>query len=129
MGAGQSIRKFLRGLFKVNAATFTPAKQGIFVRELDAVNVVGKGEPVVVYELLGYPGEIDGELRSVVERYTLGLHAYRSQIWDEAISHFSSALSLDPADGPSQVMLDRCKNYKATPPGKDWDGAFTMVTK
>ncbi|MBW2173601.1 MAG: tetratricopeptide repeat protein, partial [Deltaproteobacteria bacterium] len=113
----------------ISDSTFIPAKQGIFVRELDAVNVVGKEEPVAVYELLGYPGEIDGELRSVVERYTLGLGAYRNQIWDEAISHFSSALSLDPTDGPSQVLLDRCKDYKVTPPGKDWDGAFTMVTK
>jgi adenylate cyclase len=125
----EGVNKVYETYTMISDSTFIPAKQGIFVRELDAVNVVGKAEPVVIYELLGYPGEIDGEIRSVVERYTLGLRAYRNQIWDEAISHFSSALSLDSTDGPSQVMLDRCKDYKVTPPGKDWDGAFTMVTK
>ncbi len=125
----EGVNKTYETYTMISDSTFIPAEQGIFVRELDTVNVVGKGEPVVVYELIGYPGEIDGELISVVERYTLGLRAYRNQIWDEAISHFSSALSLDPTDGPSQVMLDRCEDYKATPPGKDWDGAFTMVTK
>jgi adenylate cyclase len=113
----------------ISDATYIAAKDEIFVRELDTVNVVGKGEPVGVYELLGYPEEIDGDLKSVVDQYSRGIGAYRNQTWDEAISHFSAALSLDPLDGPSQTMLNRCREFKANPPDKDWDGAFTMSAK
>jgi adenylate cyclase len=113
----------------ISDATYIPAKNGIFVRQLDSVNVVGKEGPVGVYELLGYPDEIDDVLRSVVESYTQGLNAYRNQDWDEAMRSFSAALSANPHDGPSQTMLSRCKAFKVTPPGKDWDGAFVMTTK
>ena len=113
----------------ISDSTYIPAKDEIFVRELDTVHVVGKVEPVGIYELLGYPGEIDAELRSVVERYSQGLGAYRNQSWDEAIAHFSAALSTDSLDGPSQTMLNRCRYFKINPPDKDWDGAFTLTTK
>jgi adenylate cyclase len=125
----EGVNKIYGTYTMISDATYIPARNGIFVRELDSVNVVGKEEPVGVYELLGYPNEIDDVLRSVVELYTQGLDAYRNQHWDEAIRSFSAALSANPHDGPSQTMLSRCKAFKVTPPGKDWHGAFVMTTK
>lgn len=125
----EGVNKLYGTYTMISDSTYLPAKEEIFVRELDTVNVVGKGEPVVVYELLGNAGEVDGRLRSIVDQYARGLEAYRNQTWDEAMSHFSAVLSLDPADGPGQTMLNRCKNLKAAPPGPDWNGAFTMTTK
>jgi adenylate cyclase len=113
----------------ISDATYTPAKNGIFVRELDSVTVVGKEEPIGVYELLGYPDQIDDVLRSLVELYGKGLGAYRNRNWDEAMNHFSAALSTNPHDGPSQTMLRRCKDFRVSPPDKDWNGAFMMDTK
>jgi adenylate cyclase len=113
----------------ISDSTYASAKDEIFVRELDNVLVVGKEEPVGVYELLGYPGEIDDRIKSVIEKYTRGIRAYRNQIWDETIGHFSAALSIEPLDGPSQTMLNRCRDFKANPPDKNWDGAFTITTK
>jgi adenylate cyclase len=125
----EGVNKLYGTYTMISDSTYIPAKDEIFVRKLDSVNVVGKGKPVGVYELLGYSMEIDDKLRSVVERYTQGLRAYRNQSWDEAIGHFSAALSVDPLDGPSQTMLNRCEDFKVRPPGKDWDGAFAMSTK
>ena len=113
----------------ISDATYVPVKNGIFVRELDRVSVVGKEEPVGVYELLGHPEKIDDVLRSVVELYSKGVGAYRNQEWDEAMSHSSVALSANLHDGPSQTMLNRCEEYKVSPPGKDWNGAYMMATK
>jgi adenylate cyclase len=125
----EGVNKMYGTYTMISDSTYMPAKDEIFVRELDTVHVVGKEEPVGVYELLGYPGEIDGDLRSLVEQYTQGLAAYRNQSWDEAIDHFSASLSINSLDGPSQTMLNRCRDFKVTPPGTDWDGAFTMTTK
>jgi adenylate cyclase len=113
----------------ISDATYTLARNDIFVRELDSVTVVGKEAPVGVYELLGYPGKIDDVRTSVAEWYARGLAAYRNRDWSEAMSHFSSALSADPQDGPSQTMLRRCRGFESSPPGEDWNGAFTMETK
>jgi adenylate cyclase len=113
----------------ISDATYAPARNGIFVRELDSVIVLGKEEPVGVYELLGYPDEVDDVLKSLVELYARGLGAYRNRNWDEAISHFSGVLSTNPNDGPSQTMLSRCKDFKVSPPHKDWNGSFMMATK
>jgi adenylate cyclase len=113
----------------ISDATYTLARNDIFVRELDSVTVVGKEAPVGVYELLGYPGEIDDVQISVAEWYAKGLAAYRNRDWSEAIGHFSAALSANPHDGPSQTMLGRCRDFEGNPPGDNWNGAFTMDTK
>ncbi len=110
-------------------ATYTSAKDEVLVREPDNVRVVRKEEPVGVYESLGYSGKMDERITSVIEKYSRGLHVYRNQIWDEAISHFSAALSIEPLDGPSQTMLNRCTDSKSNPHSKDWDGAFTITPK
>jgi len=30
---------------------------------------------------------------------------------------------------PSTVYIDRCKALKENPPGKDWDGVWTLTAK
>jgi adenylate cyclase len=113
----------------ISDTVYSQAKNDIFVRELDRVKVVGKGEPVVVYELLGNPGEGDEAMKSLVNHYARGLLAYRDQRWDEALGHFSAALSINPQDGPSLTMTGRCRELKVRPPGKDWDGVFSATSK
>jgi adenylate cyclase len=113
----------------ISDATFRAAKDGIFARELDTISVVGKGEPLVAYELLGYAGQIDDITTAVVQHYADGLLAYGNRRWDEAMDHFSAALSRDPHDGPSLTMLNRCNAFKTRPPGDDWRGVFTLTSK
>jgi len=113
----------------IGETTYQEAGDGVFSREVDSVNVVGKQEPVKVYELLGYPGDIDDRLRETVDRYHRGLYAYRDQDWDKAAEMFNAALALSPGDGPSQSMLLRCDEYREDPPGADWNGTYTMGTK
>ena len=125
----EGVNKIYGTFTMISDATFSYAKDEIFVRELDSISVVGKGEPVVAYELIGYPDEVEDTVKSVVRHYADGLLAYRNQRWEEAVSLFSEALSLAPDDGPSQTMLSRCRAFKDSPPGKDWDGVFTMTSK
>ena len=98
-------------------------------REIDAINVVGKDEPVTIYELLGYPDDIDKDRRETLAHYAKGLNAYRNRDWDGAIASFESALAITQDDGPSKTLQSRCQAYKVSPPGKDWDGSYTMETK
>lgn len=113
----------------ISETTYKAAGDWIMAREIDWINVVGKNEPVKIYQLLGYPEDIDESLRKTVDLYAKGLSAYRDQDWNSAIISFLNALKITPGDGPSKTLVKRCDEYKKNPPGKDWDGSFSMTTK
>jgi adenylate cyclase len=113
----------------ISESSYKAAGDWVVAREIDSVKVVGKKEPVSIYQLLGYPEDIDDRLRETVDHYAEGLRAYRNLEWNKAIMSFLSALKITPEDGPSQTMLDRCEAFKKNPPPKDWDGAHTMTSK
>ncbi len=111
---------------------FTNEKvQGKFpVRELDLLRVVGKEQPVRVYELLGLsPADMPDVKKKCIEVFLKGLALYREKRWDEAIAVFQQALEIDPTDGPSQTYIGRCEDFKVLPPPENWDGVFVMKTK
>ena len=109
--------------------TFGKASNRIWGREIDAIRVVGKKEPIKVFQVMGTAEAIDEESLEMTRLYAKGLQLYRKQKWDEAAKEFNAALRIAPEDGPSRTMLQRCDAYKEKPPKADWDGAFTMVTK
>ena len=109
--------------------TYKLAKDTIDVRYLDIVRVVGKNEPVKIYQLLAKKNELSGEMEGVLENYVKGIQCYQNLNFKEAISHFQNALKLVPEDGPSLTYIDRCKIYLEQPPDSDWDGVFTFTEK
>jgi adenylate cyclase len=113
----------------VSESTFSKIGNNIVGREIDSINVVGKKEPITIYELIGYPEDVDAPRHETLDNYARGLNAYRKQDWNRALVFFNQALSAIPDDGPSKTMLARCNDYKVNPPGKDWNGAYSMLTK
>ncbi|MBI9082503.1 MAG: CHASE2 domain-containing protein [Desulfobacterales bacterium] len=113
----------------ISDTTYRGVSPNVVVRELDAINVVGKKEPVTVYEPIGYNGEVDPARVDMIDKYADGLAAYRKRDWNRAIIFFSAALAIDPDDGPSKTLLNRCNGYKTDPPPKDWNGAYSMTSK
>jgi len=99
------------------------------VRALDTIRVVGKDEPVRVFEVLGRKGEVERSKLDVIDLYQQGFQKYSEQNWDEAIALFESALKLDPGDGPSAIFADRCRELKADPPPDNWDAVHNLDAK
>jgi adenylate cyclase len=136
MGDTVNIAARLEGVNKIygiytliSDTTFAAAGNGIVTREVDSVNVVGRKEPVTIYELIGYPEDVNDKMKMTFELYEKGLTAYRKGDWDQAIKYFISALDITINDGPSKTLLARCNEYKINPPEKDWNGAYTIKTK
>jgi Adenylate and Guanylate cyclase catalytic domain len=98
------------------------AGDAIDAREIDAVRVVGKTEPVRIYELLGRKGEADSGL---TKNYELGLAHYRKGGWDEAESAFK-ALEGDTA---AKVMLGRIAYWRTNPAARPADGVWDLTRK
>jgi len=113
----------------IGDTTYHAAKNNIVAREIDSINVVGKTEPVIVYEPMNFKSQVDDDTIKKIDLYTKGLYEYRSQNWDKAIALFKNVLAITPDDGPSTTMIKRCNEFKKNPPEKDWNGAYTMQTK
>jgi len=93
-------------------------------RELDAVQVKGKHEPVTIYELL-HKGPPDPAKDAWINEFHEGLVLYKSQKWDAAIETFSKFES----DNVSRMYIKRSNEMKKNPPDPNWDGVFKMTTK
>lgn len=113
----------------ISDTTYRAAGEEVTLREIDSINVIGKSGPVSVYELIGYDEDIDRSIKETIDHYHRGLNAYRTRDWDVAMKFFNAVLEVQPEDGPSKTMLARCREFKITPPGKDWNGSFTMMSK
>lgn len=113
----------------ISQFTYEFVKDDVEVRELDRIRVVGKAEPVTIYELVGKTGELSERFREILPRFNEGLEFYKSAQWEHGLACFETILESHPEDGPSKTYLERCRNYLASPPPPGWDGVFLMTSK
>ncbi|MBK8014556.1 MAG: adenylate/guanylate cyclase domain-containing protein [Deltaproteobacteria bacterium] len=99
-------------------------------RQLGAIRVKGRVEPVLVYELLG-PQASSAALKPWVEMFHRGIELFRSRAWDDAAAAFEAARGMagDREDRASSLYLGWCAAYKASPPPPDWAGVYEATTK
>ncbi len=106
------------------------AAEHIIDRELDLLVVVGKSDPVRVYELLALKEEgVSAEMQKFLSCYHEGLRLHRLREWEAAIACLEEALKHKPGDYPAQIYIERCKMYQIAPPPHDWNGVFVLKTK
>ncbi|MDT8447891.1 MAG: adenylate/guanylate cyclase domain-containing protein [bacterium] len=125
----EGANKFYKNYSMISEFTYELAKDDIDVRELDRITVVGKDEPIVVYDLLERKGMTSGIKADVVEAYLNALKYYKAMRFKEAAILFQKVLKIDPNDGPSIVYFERCKQLMKNPPAADWDGIWRLTEK
>jgi adenylate cyclase len=135
MGDSVNLGSRLEGINKeygsniiISEYTHNVVKDVLFCRELDAVKVKGKKQPVRIYELLGEKKDAE-KWGNAVSLFEEGLSKYKQGLWDEAIECFHKVLEVRPADAPSHLYIERCEGFKKNPPEGPWDGVFTMTRK
>ncbi|MDR0554176.1 MAG: response regulator [Treponema sp.] len=105
----------------------------LLVRRLDRIRVVGITEPARIYEILALaddaPGEKPSSMRELAELFQAAFELFERRDWLAAETAFARILEPFPADGPSQLYLRRCRQYRQTPPSPNWDGVFNFSEK
>ena len=119
--------KFYGTRILVSAETRHLAGESLAFREIDTLRVIGKIEPIRVYELLGY--HVDSTAAELITLFETGLAHYRKQDWDAAETAFNACLKLFPEDRPSAVFLDRIRTFRQSPLSPDWDGVWIALSK
>lgn len=113
----------------ISGSTYEAVKSEVEVRRLDVIRVVGKKEPVPVYELIDLKGSLSDKQKELIAKYYQGLELFGNRQWKEAKKAFQDALKIVPDDSPSSTYIERCNIYAKTPPPADWDGVFELTSK
>lgn len=125
----EGVNKVYKTYLMISEFTLEQAKEDIEVRELDIIRVVGKSEPVRIYELLSKKGELSEKAQEVIKLYNQGMGHYKNRQWKKSRDYFEKVLSIDEQDGPSLVYIERCSKFLMSPPSENWDGIFSMTSK
>ncbi|MES0491583.1 MAG: adenylate/guanylate cyclase domain-containing protein [Leptospirales bacterium] len=113
----------------MNDTTYEMVKDEFETRKLDNIIVVGKQEPVTVYELIGEKNKIEPAVLELKDAYEKAFIHYEQMEWEDAISLFKQCLKINKADYPSKLFLARIKRFQEIPPPKDWNGVWRMTKK
>ncbi len=120
----------------ISDATYVEVKELVEVRQVDKLQVVGKSEPVVVYELLCEKGGLDDTTGKLVAEYNAALELFYRREWESAIAILRECEPREPfrdvapmGMSPSRGLLLRCEGYLKDPPPADWDGVNRLTSK
>ena len=103
-------------------------------RNIDKIQLVGRSKTVESVEFFGYKDKVNPEVIEMIEVFHDGLSLYYQRKWDEAILKFIQSETMEEMfkarkTNPSRVYIERCRNFKITPPNDDWDRTHTMTRK
>jgi adenylate cyclase len=94
------------------------------VREISRVAVVGRREPVVVYEPM-LPENIDAGRRAMMDTFSEALALFYQGDFTGAKTVFSTIVHEDPA---AHAYLAKCEELILNPPA-DWQGVWVITVK
>ena len=94
------------------------------LREVSRIAVVGRQEPVTVYEPM--TPETYESRRPSLEVFDRGLREYYAGRFEEAQRIFETIAAQDP---PASCYMEKCRELAAAPPGDGWSGVWVMTQK
>jgi adenylate cyclase len=108
------------GTYNMISETTWSQTQGQFLgRELGRIRVVGREQPVRVYEILGFASE---PVPGFLPDFEAGLRLCLAGRWHEALERFER----HPEDPPSLTYAAQCRKYL---PSQTWDGIWSLTEK
>jgi len=113
----------------VSEDTKNLAGPSIVFRQLDRIRVVGKSQPIRIFEIVEEKGSVDSVVEKTIEAFLEGIDRFERKDWQGALERFECALSIKADDGPSKTYRERCLSYIKNPPPENWDGVFNLTSK
>ena len=117
----------------VGSKTALAVKEKFAILELDFIMVKGKKEPEVIYAIAGREDTAHSGRFQRLRNLTIEMLAcYRSRDWEGALAAIERGRRTDDAHALEylyNLYEARIRNYQASPPPEDWNGAFALLTK
>lgn len=137
IGDGVNLASRLEGLNKLYGTQILAGsecrestKESFDWRMIDRISVMGRNQPEEIYEPLGRKGETSALRLQVASLYETAMGHYFAGDFALSIEAFEAAADEFPDDGPTAVMLQRCRKFlKSERPLSVWDGVFVAPFK
>ncbi len=121
----ETANKFFGSAIMVNDEAWQTAGDELIGRPLGKIIVVGKTEPVAVWEPLTRRSDADGQLRKFVEDFARGVELYAAGDFKTARKQFQTILT-ERDDGPARRYLQLTDQG---PDQADFDGIIRLTEK
>jgi adenylate cyclase len=125
----EGVNKIFDTTVLITENTYQQVQYTARVRELDLIRLVGRLQPIRIYELRGMDPLPQIEQDYIIDVFRDGVTAYRSKRWADALYAFRRVLRYFPTDGPSRVYTKRCLDHLENPVPADWSGVYEMEHK
>lgn len=114
----------------ISEATEELVRGRFLTRMLDRIRVLGKEQPVSVYEVFSRTDEpVPDDLHELLGSFDQIAKAYNDRDWEKAADLAEKHLQHFPEDKVATVYLERCRRFHLAPPPSDWDGVFSLESK
>ncbi len=118
----------------ISEFSYSMVKDRILVRELDRVRVVGKMQPVTIYEVVcKMESQEFQQFHELVNLFTSGMERYKEGNFQDALEFFKQSEGMEIKKvylktNPSKVYIRRCIQLIENPP-ENWQGIWTLSEK
>ncbi|MEO7742516.1 MAG: adenylate/guanylate cyclase domain-containing protein, partial [Usitatibacter sp.] len=135
LGDGVNLAARLEGLTKryqvpIVCGNRTPQSvTGIVFRELDKVRVRGRTVAERIFEPLGREGNVAPRELENLARWEAALAGFRARRWEEARALLQALANEHGYGRLVAIYQGYIRDLEASPPGDDWDAAFTLYEK
>ena len=113
----------------ISQNTYEQTGNVFLVRELDLIRVVGKKEPVTMYELISV---LKGAEQSDIDNaaaFKSALALYRNRNFTGALEAFNAYKLNNTDDKTTDIYIQRCNSFMEVPPPDDWDWVYERRSK
>jgi adenylate cyclase len=101
----------------------------VVFREVDRIRVMGRDEPVTIYEPLGLARDVGQNVLAELELWNCTLRAYRNRQWDAGELNIANLVRMNPTCGLYRVYSARLAEKRRDPPPPEWDGVTAFDEK
>lgn len=109
--------------------TYLLVRDRVAARFIDRVRVVGRSQPVDLYQPLGERQYMADEQLQESRLYEKAWSLMLNGSYKESLQLMAKLYAMSPNDGLYEVMMARLKTYTARPPSDDWAGVFNLKNK
>jgi adenylate cyclase len=114
----QGLNKYL-GTTVLASEAVVDGLESLLVRRIGLVRLVGKSEPLTIYELLAEKAKAPSRLHVLAVRFSEAMALHDQGDWAAAGRLFQSILTDFPGDGPSRFYTERCRRFDSLGPSDD----------
>jgi class 3 adenylate cyclase/HAMP domain-containing protein len=122
----EGLTKYYKEPLIISESLYSKVKDDVHCRLLDTVAVKGKKTGTRIYTA---KQALTPTEEKIWKAHNRAMELFYERNFKDAGQLMQKVLAVAPNDGPAALILERCRRYAETPPGKEWNGVHVMESK